>query len=72
MREVELMETLKLILDKLNSGRIPITEEMVRRAQANGVLPKGGMHTTHISSQTGMTIYSIFYAFANTVCNAVN
>lgn len=54
MRETELMEALKLILDRLNSGKIPITEEMVRRAQANGVLPRGGMHSTHISSQTGV------------------
>lgn len=52
MREAELMEALRQILDRLNSGKIPITEEMVRRAQANGVLPRGGLHSTHISSQT--------------------
>lgn len=37
-REGELMDALRIILDKLNSGHISITEEMVRRAQSAGLL----------------------------------
>ena len=47
-RESELIDALRLILDKLNSGNIPITEEMVKRAQAGGLISRGagGTQTT--------------------------
>lgn len=45
-RESELIDSLTLILEKLNSGRIPITQEMVQRAQAGGLIS---------SSKTGGT-----------------
>lgn len=49
-RQSELIDALKLILDRLNSGNIPITEEMVRRAEASGI----------ISSKTGGTsLYTV-------------
>lgn len=48
-RESELIEALKMILDKLNSGNITITEAMVRRAQAGGLISgtKSGASSTY-------------------------
>lgn len=48
------MDALKLLLSRVNSGNIPITDEMVKRAQTSGVLSAGGTHTTNISVPLGM------------------
>jgi len=64
-RESELMDALRLILDRLNSGNIPITEEMVKRAQTSGLLSA--------QSAAGSSTYTVhggrqLYCILNACC----
>ena len=59
-RESELIDSLKLILDRLNTGNIPITEAMVKRAQADGLISsKTGYSSTY--TVHGGTHYYLLY-----------
>lgn len=41
-REAELMAALQLLLDRLNSGDLPISQSMWEQIQKGGVVPEGG------------------------------
>lgn len=41
-REAELMAALQLLLDRLNSGDLPISQNMWEQIQKGGVVPEGG------------------------------
>lgn len=41
-REAELMAALQLLLDRLNSGDLPISQSMWEQIQKGGVMPEGG------------------------------
>ena len=41
-RENELMQALQILLDKINSGNIPINHDMIERSKAGGASYRGG------------------------------